>query len=83
MSLFNLGSSDEVEYVLWRSSRLLITSSIDAGTGSSYSMCGPGRIWSDVVLSRTVLKIFLWQYFGREHLLRAASNSCLCPVILL
>ena len=35
MSLFNLGSSGEVGSLLRRSSRLFITSSISAGTGSS------------------------------------------------
>ena len=38
MSLFNLGSSGEVGSVLRRSSRLFTTSSISAGTGSSWSL---------------------------------------------
>ena len=38
MSLFNLGSSGEVGSLLRRSSRLFITSSISAGTGSSWSL---------------------------------------------
>ena len=38
MTLFNLGSSGEVGSLLRRSSRLFITSSISAGTASSWSM---------------------------------------------
>ena len=38
MSLFNLGSSCEVGSLLRRSSRLFITSSISASTGSSWSL---------------------------------------------
>ena len=41
MSLFSLGRSDEVWSFLRRSSRLVITSSISAGTGSSWSLCRP------------------------------------------
>ena len=76
MALFNLGSSGEVGYLLRRSSRLFITSSISAGTASSWSPVG---MWCDAALSRTVRKIFssLRQYDGRERLLRAASTSCL------
>ena len=39
MFLFSLGSSDEVGSLLRRSSRLVITSSMSAGTGSSWSLC--------------------------------------------
>ena len=37
------------------------------------------RMWCDAALSRTVRKIFssLWQFVGRERLLRTASSSCL------
>ena len=79
MSLFNLGSSGEVGSLLRRSSRLFITSSISAGTGSSWSLWRPVRMWCDAALSRTVRTIFssLWQFVGRERLLRAASTSCL------
>ena len=72
MSLFSLGSSDEVRM----SSRLVITSSISAGTGSS---CRPAGMWCDAALRRIVQRIFssLWQSVGRERLLRAASTSCL------
>ena len=50
-----------------------------AGTGSSWSLCRPLRMWCDVAFSRTVRKIFssLWQSVGRERLLRAVSTSCL------
>ena len=79
MSLFSLGSSDEVGSLLWRLSRLVITSSISAGTGSSWSLCRPVGMWCDAAWSRTVRSIFssLWQSAGRERLLRAASPSCL------
>ena len=79
MVLFNLGSSGEVESLLRRSSRLFITSSISAGTASSWSLWCPVGMWCDAALSRTVRKIFssLWQSVGRERLLRAASTSCL------
>ena len=79
MSLFSLGKSDEVGFLLWRSSRLVITSSISAGTGSSWSLCRPVGMWCDADLSRIVRRIFssLWQSVGRERLLRAASTSCL------
>ena len=62
-----------------RSSRLVITSNISAGTGSSWSLCRPVGMWCDAALSRIVRKIIpsLWQYVGRERLLRAASTSCL------
>ena len=74
MAIFNLGSS-----LLRRSSRLFITSSISAGTCSSWSLWRPVGMWCDVALSRTVRKIFssLWQSVGRERMLRAASTSCL------
>ena len=67
MSLFHLCSSGEVESLLWRSSRLFITFSICADTGSSWSMWHPVGMWCDAALSRTVRKIFssLWQSFGR------------------
>ena len=79
MVLFNLGSSGEVVALLRRSYRLFITSSISAGTGSSWSVWRPVGMWCDAALSRTVQKIFssLWQSVGRERLLRAASTSCL------
>ena len=79
MVLFNLGSSGEVASLLRRSSRLFITSSISAGTGSSWSLWHPVGMWCDAAMSRTVRKIFssLWQSVGRERLLRAASTSCL------
>ena len=79
MVLFNLGSSGEVGSLLRRSSRLLIMSSISAGTASSWSLWRPVGMWCDAALSRTVRKIFssLWQFVGRERLLRAASTSCL------
>ena len=75
MSLFSLGSSDEVRM----SSRLVITSSISAGTGSSWILCRPAGMWCDAALRRIVQRIFssLWQSVGRERLLRAASTSCL------
>ena len=79
MSLFSLGSSGEVRSLLRRSSRLVITSSISAGTGSSWSLCRPVGMWCDAVLSRIVRRIFssLWQSVGSERLLRAASTSSL------
>ena len=79
MSLFSLDSSDDVGSLLRRSSRLVITSSISAATGSSWSMCRPVGMWCDAALSRIVRKIFssLRQSVGRERLLRAASTSCL------
>ena len=79
MVLLNLGSSGEVGSLLRRSSRLLITSSISAGTASSWSLWRPVGMWCDAALSRTVRKIFssLWQSVGRERLLRAASTYCL------
>ena len=79
MVLFNLGSSSEVGSLLRRSSHLFITSSISAGTASSWSLWRPVWMWCDAALSRTVRKIFssLWQSVGRERLLRVASTSCL------
>ena len=73
MALFNLGSSGEVGSLLRRSS------SISAGTASSWSLWHPVGMWCDAALSRTVRKIFssLWQSVGRERLLRVASTSCL------
>ena len=73
MSLFSLARLDEVGSLLWSSSRMVITSTISAGTGSSWSL------WCDAALSRIVRRIFscLWQSVGRERLLRAASTSCL------
>ena len=63
MSLFSLGSSDEVGCILRRSSRLVITSSISAGTGVSWSLCPPVEMWCHAVMSRIVRRIFssLWQ----------------------
>ena len=79
MTLFNIGSSGGVGSLLQRSSRLFITSSSSAGTGSAWSLWRPVGMWCDAALSRTVRKIFssLWQSVGRERLLRAASTSCL------
>ena len=79
MPLFSLGSSDEVGSLLGRSSRLVITSSSSAGTGSSWRLCRPLEMWCHAALSRIVRRIFssLWQSVGRERLLRAASTSCL------
>ena len=58
MSLFSLGSSCEVESLLRRSSRLVITSSISAGTCSLWSMCRPVGMWCAAALSRIVRTIF-------------------------
>ena len=60
------------------SSRLVITSNISAGIGSSLNLCRPGGMWCDAAL-RIVRKIFssLWQSVGRERLLGSASTSCL------
>ena len=58
MALFNLGSPGEVESLLRRSSRLFITSSISAGTSSSWSLWRPVGMWCDATLSRMVRKIF-------------------------
>ena len=79
MALFSLGSSGEVGSLLRRSSRLFITSSISAGTASSWSLWRPVGMRCDAALSRTVRKIFssLWQSVERERLLSAASTSCL------
>ena len=70
--------SGEVGSLLRKSSRLVITSNISAGTGSSWSLCRPVGMWCDTALSRTIRNIFssLWQSVGRERLLRAASTSC-------
>ena len=59
MALFNLGSSDEVGSLLRMSSRLFITSSISAGTASSWSLWRPVGMWCDAALSRMVLLISL------------------------
>ena len=59
MALFNLGSSGEVGPLLRRSSRLFITSSISAGTGSSWSLWRPVGMWCDAALRRTVRNISL------------------------
>ena len=60
MSLFNLGNSGDVGSLLWRSSCLIIMSSISVGTGSSWSL------WCYAALSRTVQKIStFWQSVGR------------------
>ena len=79
MALFNLGSLGEVGSLLRRSSRLFITSSISAGTGTSWSIWRPVGMGCDAALSRTVRNIFssLRQSVGRERLLRAVSTSCL------
>ena len=75
MSLFSLGSSDEVWSLLWKSSRLVITSSISVGTGSSWSLCRLVGMWCDAAFSRIVRKIFssLCQFVGREHLINSTS----------
>ena len=67
--------------LLRRSYHLFIASSISASTDSSWSMWRPVGMWCDAALSRTVRKIFssLWQYVGRECLLRVVSTSCLYP----
>ena len=77
MSLFSLGSSGEVRSLLRRSSHLVTTSSISAGTGSSWSLCRPVGIWCDAALSRIVRRIFssLWHSVGSKCLLRAAPTS--------
>ena len=54
MSLFSLGCSGEVRSLLRRSSRLVITSSISAGTGSPWSLCRPVGMWCDAAMSRIV-----------------------------
>ena len=58
MSLFSLGSSDKEGSLLRRLSRLVITSSISAGTGSSWSLCRPVGMWCDAALSIIVRRIF-------------------------
>ena len=82
MSLLSLGISDEVGSLLRRSSRLVITSSISAVTGSSLSLCRPVGMWGNAALSRIVRGIFssLWQSVGRN----ACSGwppplFCICP----
>ena len=76
--IFSFGSSGEVGFLLRRASRLVMTSNISVGTGSSCSLCRPVGMWCDTAFSRTVRKISsLRQSVGREHLLRAASTSCL------
>ena len=79
MSLFSLGSSGEVRSLLRRSSRLVITFSISAGTGSSWSLSRPVGMWCGAALSRIARRIFssLWQSVGSERLLRAASTPSL------
>ena len=71
-----LGGSGEVGSILWRSSRLVITSNISAGTGSSWNLYRPVGMWCDDALSKTVRKIFssLWQSVGRERLIRVVSS---------
>ena len=78
ISIGFLGSSDEVGPLLRRSSRLVITSRISAGTCSSWSLCRPVGMWCDAAL-RIVRRIFssLWQSVERERLLRAVSTSSL------
>ena len=77
MSLFSLGSSGEVRSLLRRSSRLVITSSISAGTGSSWSLCRLVGMWCDAALSRIYEGSS--HLFGNllERLLRVASTSSL------
>ena len=60
MSLFSLGSSGEVMSLLRRSSRLIITSSISAGTGSSWTLCRP------VGCGAMLLRVELYE--GSSHL---------------
>ena len=89
MSLFSLGSSGEVRSLLRRLSRLVITSSISAGTGSSWSLCRPVGMWCecDAALSRIVRRIFssLWQSVGSETLAQGGFHleSVFVPVGLL
>ena len=59
MSLFSPGSSDKVGSLWRRSSPLVITSSISAGTGSSRSLFRPIGMWCDAALSRIDLLISL------------------------
>ena len=77
MLYFSIGSSCEVGSPLRRSSHIVITSNISAGTCSSWSLCRPMGMWCDAALSRIVRTIFssLLQSVGRERLLRAASTS--------
>ena len=73
MALFNLGRLGEVGSLME-----VISCSISAGTGSSWSMWRPVGVWCDAALSRTVQKISpLGQSVERECLLRASSTSCL------
>ena len=83
MSFFSLGSSDEVWSLLRRSSCLFITSSISAGTGSSWRPCRPVGMWYDAALSRIVRRIFssLWQWLQTTQptsagAVTANSNCC-------
>ena len=55
----------------------LIISNISAGTGSSWSLCRPVRMWCDTALSRAVYGRSTHLSVGRECLLRAAYTSCL------
>ena len=70
---------------LRRSSRLFITSSISAGTGSSWSMCHPVGMWCDAALSRIVQRIFssLWQSVGNERIRIPWSDPLIESVIFL
>ena len=79
MSEFSQGSAGEVGSLLQRSSRLVSTSNISAGTGSSWSLCRPIGMWCDAALSITVRKLFssLRESFGRERWLRVLSTYCL------
>ena len=52
VSLFSLGSSGVVGSLLQRSTRLVIMSSIFAGTGCSWSLWRPVGMWCDAALSR-------------------------------
>ena len=54
----------------------VITSSISAGTGSSWIMCRPVGMWCDATFCRTLWKIFssLWQFVGRERVLLYLSQ---------
>ena len=82
MSLFSLGSSDEVGSLLRRSYRLVITSSISAGTGSSLSLCRPVGMRGNAALSKIVRGIFssLWQSVGRNACSGwPPSLFCICP----
>ena len=74
MSLFSLSSSGEVRSLLRRSSRLVTTSSISAGTGSSWSLSS----------SRDTVRCCSSHLFGSLLEVNACSRRlrprvCICP----